>query len=129
MPESQFGQTKPSYKSLSCYKWFYAPLVSCPFKIQKEKRAGLHFKTTGYLSFVLAPLRIHWTIPLINYSFFPLSFYTNLLLCVVVADIKVLSVVKSRNFYILFYLFTGSYSIIFGHKSLSHARLSDPPYF
>ncbi len=36
----------------------------CPFKIQKEKQAGLLFTSTDYLSIVLIPFRIHWTIPL-----------------------------------------------------------------
>jgi hypothetical protein len=37
----------------------------CPFKTQKEKRAGLQFTSTDYLSLLLTPLRICWTIPLI----------------------------------------------------------------
>jgi hypothetical protein len=40
----------------------------CPFKIQKEKRAGLQFTITDYLSLSLTPLRIRWTIPLIYTS-------------------------------------------------------------
>jgi hypothetical protein len=36
----------------------------CPFKIRKEKLAGLHFTSTDYLSLVLTPPRIRWTIPL-----------------------------------------------------------------
>jgi hypothetical protein len=36
------------------------------FKIQKEKRAGLQFTSTDYLSLLLTPLRIRWTIPLIG---------------------------------------------------------------
>ncbi len=36
----------------------------CPFKIQKEKRAGLQFTSPDYLSSLLTPLRIRWTIPL-----------------------------------------------------------------
>jgi hypothetical protein len=36
----------------------------CPYKIQKEKRAGLQFTSTDYLSLLLTPLRIHRTIPL-----------------------------------------------------------------
>jgi hypothetical protein len=36
----------------------------CPFKIQKEKRAGLQFIRTDYLSLLLTPPRIRWTIPL-----------------------------------------------------------------
>jgi hypothetical protein len=40
-------------------------LLWCPFKIQKEKLAGLQFISTDYLSLVLTPLRIRWTIPLI----------------------------------------------------------------
>jgi hypothetical protein len=36
----------------------------CPFKIQKEKWPGLQFTKTDYLSVVLTPLRICWTIPL-----------------------------------------------------------------
>jgi hypothetical protein len=39
-------------------------LLGCLFKIQKEKRAGLQFTSTDYLSFLLTPLRIRWTIPL-----------------------------------------------------------------
>jgi hypothetical protein len=39
-------------------------LRSCPFKIQKEKRAGLPFTSTDYLSLILISLRIRWTIPL-----------------------------------------------------------------
>jgi hypothetical protein len=35
-----------------------------PFKIQKEKRAGLEFTSTDYLSLLLTTLRIRWTIPL-----------------------------------------------------------------
>jgi hypothetical protein len=46
----------------------------CPFKIQKEKWAGLQFKRTDFFSIVLTPLRIRWTLPLklcvkINISF------------------------------------------------------------
>jgi hypothetical protein len=33
-------------------------------KIQKEKRAGLQFTSPDYLSLLLTPLRIRWTIPL-----------------------------------------------------------------
>ncbi len=36
----------------------------CPFKIQKEKRAGLQFTSTDYLRLFFTPLRIRWTIPL-----------------------------------------------------------------
>jgi hypothetical protein len=36
----------------------------CPFKIQKEKRAGVQFTRTDVLSLVLTPLRNRWTIPL-----------------------------------------------------------------
>ncbi len=36
----------------------------CPLKIQKEKRAGLQFTGSDYLSSLLTPLRIRWTIPL-----------------------------------------------------------------
>ncbi len=39
----------------------------CPFKIQKEKRAGLQFTSTDYLRLLLTPLRIRWTIPLRGY--------------------------------------------------------------
>ncbi len=51
----------------------------CPFKIQKEKRTCLQFTSTDFLSIVLTPLRIRWTIlwsegpeqatlcPLLNY--------------------------------------------------------------
>jgi hypothetical protein len=35
-----------------------------PFKIQKEKRAGLQFTSTDFLSLLLTPPRIRWTIPL-----------------------------------------------------------------
>ncbi len=37
----------------------------CPFKIWKEKRAGLQFTSTDYLSIVLTPIIIRWTVPLI----------------------------------------------------------------
>jgi hypothetical protein len=40
------------------------PLWWCPFKIKKEKLGGLQFFSTDYLSLVLTPLRIRWTIPL-----------------------------------------------------------------
>jgi hypothetical protein len=43
-------------------------LLWCPFKIQKENLAGLQFTSTDYLSLVLAPLRIRWTIPLIFFG-------------------------------------------------------------
>ncbi len=36
----------------------------CPFKIQKEKQVGLQFTSTDYLSLLLTPLWIHWTIHL-----------------------------------------------------------------
>ncbi len=36
----------------------------CPFKMQKEKWPGLQFTRTDFLSLVLTPLRIRWTIPL-----------------------------------------------------------------
>jgi hypothetical protein len=36
----------------------------CPFKIHKEKLAGLQFTSTDYLRIVSIPLRIRWTIPL-----------------------------------------------------------------
>ncbi len=35
-----------------------------PFIIQKEKRAGLQFTSTDYMSLLLTHLRIRWTIPL-----------------------------------------------------------------
>jgi hypothetical protein len=38
----------------------------CLFEIHKEKQAGLQFNGLDYLSRVLAPLRIRWTIPLVN---------------------------------------------------------------
>ncbi len=46
---------------------FLLILWRCPFKIkiQKEKWPGLQFTRTDYLSLVLTPLRIRWTIPLI----------------------------------------------------------------
>ncbi len=34
-----------------------------PFKIWKENRTGLQFTSTDYLSIVLTPVRIHWTVP------------------------------------------------------------------
>jgi hypothetical protein len=40
----------------------------CPFKNQKEKWPGLQFTRTDYLSILLTPLRIRWTIPLISVS-------------------------------------------------------------
>jgi hypothetical protein len=42
----------------------------CPIKIQKEKLPGLQFMTTDYLSLVLTPLRIRWTIPLRPFVYF-----------------------------------------------------------
>ncbi len=45
-------------------------MVSCsscdgvPLKFKKKKRAGLQFISTDYLSLLLTPLRIRWTIPL-----------------------------------------------------------------
>ncbi len=36
----------------------------CPFKIQKEKWPGLQLTRTDYLSLVMTPFRIRWTIPL-----------------------------------------------------------------
>ncbi len=36
-------------------------LSCCPFKIQKVKRACLQFTRTDYLSKVLTPVRIRWT--------------------------------------------------------------------
>ncbi len=36
----------------------------CPFKIQKENLAGLQITSTDYLSIVLTPVRIRWTVPL-----------------------------------------------------------------
>jgi hypothetical protein len=56
MPESQFDWTKPSYKSLCRWKWFYASLVMVSLQNSKRK--------TDYLSVLLTPLRIRWTIPL-----------------------------------------------------------------
>ncbi len=35
-----------------------------PLKFEKEKRADLKFTSTDYLSLVLTPLRIRWTVPL-----------------------------------------------------------------
>jgi hypothetical protein len=76
LPESHFDQSKPSYKSLSRWKWFYSMLLLwwCPFKIQKEKRAGLQFSSTDFLSKVSTPLRIRWTIPFIHTSLLPVVF-------------------------------------------------------
>jgi hypothetical protein len=39
-------------------------LLWCPLKIQKEKREGLQLTQTNYLSILLTPVRIRWTIPL-----------------------------------------------------------------
>jgi hypothetical protein len=39
-----------------------------PFKIQKEKRAGLQFTSKDYLSLLLTPPRIRWTIPLTRHT-------------------------------------------------------------
>ncbi len=39
----------------------------CPFQIWKEKWAGLQFTSTDYLSIVLTPVRIRWTIPLTSW--------------------------------------------------------------
>jgi hypothetical protein len=36
----------------------------CPFKIWKEKLASLQFTSMDYLSIVLTPVRIRWTVPL-----------------------------------------------------------------
>jgi hypothetical protein len=35
-----------------------------PLKLKKKKQAGLQCTSMDYLSFVLTPLRIFWTIPL-----------------------------------------------------------------
>ncbi len=51
----------------------------CPFTIQKEKRAGLQFTSRDYLSLLLTPLRIRWTIPLMQMLLAFLLFTT--LLC------------------------------------------------
>jgi hypothetical protein len=42
----------------------------CPFKIQKANWAGLQFTRTDFLSLVLTPLRIRWTIPLSCWEWF-----------------------------------------------------------
>jgi hypothetical protein len=55
--QSHLTNLKP-LKMVLCSSWW------CPFKIQKEKRAGLQFTSTDYLSLLLTPLRIRWTIPL-----------------------------------------------------------------
>jgi hypothetical protein len=52
---------KFTYAADNCFMlllWWY------PFKIQKEKLAGLQFTSTDYLSLVWTPLRIRWTVPL-----------------------------------------------------------------
>jgi hypothetical protein len=41
MLESHFDQTKPSHKSLSIGKWFYASLAMVFLKNSKRKMAGL----------------------------------------------------------------------------------------
>jgi hypothetical protein len=49
---------------LTAENGFMLLLWWCPFKIQKEKWAGLQFTSTDFLSIVSTPLRIRWTIPL-----------------------------------------------------------------
>ncbi len=51
-------------------------LWCCPFKIQKDERAGLQFNSPDYLSLLLTPLRIRWTIPLNSgLEFFPCIYF------------------------------------------------------
>ncbi len=66
MPERQFDQTKPSYKSLNRWEWFSAPLVKVSLSNSKRKLVGLQFTSTDYLSLLLTPLRIRWTLPISN---------------------------------------------------------------
>ncbi len=56
--QSQLNSIKLLKMVFSLLLWW------CPFKIQTEKRAGLQFTSTDYLSQILTPLRIRRTIPL-----------------------------------------------------------------
>jgi hypothetical protein len=49
---------------------------SVPLKLKKEKLAGLQFTNTDYLSLLLTPLRIRWTIPL-RRQWLPIDWSTN----------------------------------------------------
>ncbi len=62
--ENFVKQTLVSLVSLFREKGFMLLLWWCPFKIQKEKWASFQFTSTDYLSLVLIPLRIRWTITL-----------------------------------------------------------------
>ncbi len=68
-PQSDQVWTTVKQKALAIFygaveNGFLLLLWWCPFKIQKEKRAGLQFTSTDYLALLLTPLRIRWTIPL-----------------------------------------------------------------
>ncbi len=53
----------------------------CPLKLKKEKRAGLQFTSTDYLSLVLTPLSSCLTIPLTSFNIFFLLNKFFLFLC------------------------------------------------
>jgi hypothetical protein len=55
--QSQLGSLTPT-KMVQCYSCDGVPLK------YKKKREGLQFTSTGYLSLVLASLRICWAVPL-----------------------------------------------------------------
>jgi hypothetical protein len=61
---SHFDQTKSNNFVLATENGFMLLLSWRPLKIQKEKLAGLQFTSTDYLSLVLGPLIIRWTISL-----------------------------------------------------------------
>jgi hypothetical protein len=42
----------------------YSSCDGVPLKFEEKKQAGLQFTSTNYLSLVLTPLRICWTVPL-----------------------------------------------------------------
>jgi hypothetical protein len=63
-PLCYFDQTKSIKFALAAENGFILLLWWCPFRIKKEKLVGLQFTSTDYLSLVLNPLRIRWTVPL-----------------------------------------------------------------
>jgi hypothetical protein len=63
MPENQFDKTNTILQIFKPLKLVLCSSCDGVLKIQKEKQAGLQFTSTNYLSLLLTPLRIRWTIP------------------------------------------------------------------
>jgi hypothetical protein len=100
----------------------------CPFKIQKEKQAGLQFTSTDYLSIVSTLVRIRWTIPLrvqfyfkATYVFLRGIYNRSIASMVIWSNLKYWSnIIKFPARYLVYIRFTSGRCLLLGLYSERH---------